>query len=982
VLAKGEERRLEKRFIESVNFPFNEVSVASAVEKGPGRPSYWEMVFWWTRKPLISARAVIAGCLLPEPTKRAAFLSSIRIKNKGPPHKNEPFYRFEDITLLDPFAGFGSIPLEALRLGLSATAVELIPTPYVFLKAALAHPLKYGKNLLSDVERWGSWVTERLREDPDMKDLYDKDVATYVCSWQVKCPNCGRWTPLVGSWWLVRAKNKKGYQRLAWMTPRIVGDRIEIEVMDLNLSLGDKVVKKANVDKNTVTVSGVEYRVPESNIDPRRDQAVCLLCSQPIKYLEKETGKHIMDPSSGRTKKLIWYVKYALIRYNEGNEDLAKPILLVKVCGRRFEPCTEQDRMKLDMAKQKAEKLLQQGDPYVPTEDFVPYGHSEGGQLSIPIYGFNKFYKLFNHRQLLVSVKLVKLINRVGELAKKEKLMEGRLEEATSYAEAVTTYLAMALCSVVDFNSVSSQWQASAWQPVKRSFAMRGLVMQWNYSDSNPFSGNTGSWSNALGNVLTGLGFLNRSLAGTVGLSREVNVLLDDATLLNKLGPDEKFDLIVTDPPYYGDVAYAESSDFYYVWLKRALSDEKNGTLVPRFMREAFFERIGDDWGEVSTQWAKYALSEVSLNVLRLGANAIRHDGLVHFQNLLNTSFSTMTSRLKQNGLLVTYYAHTDPDAWKSLLIAGWEAAGLRITNAFPIATESTQSVVSRGKLSMDTSIVVVWRKGSEGPKDAAELFADMVEQALERARELLELGAIGRDLVIGTLAAALMTATQYREIRVMGRIDVGTLIGKYVYPATYLGLARALARKAELKDGIKSPDGMFYLLVKSTLAGAKRKTLDSTDSRIFSIGTSLDLDTATKNWRILKAGEKESGAKVAKAKTLTLVEPSSTEKSKLAELLESRGVGVSEPKVRCTVDALHLLEYLAVVHPKETFRRKLDELRLEFPTHIEEGLTLARILGRILPPEDVEKSLCGRIAEYLEPVTPRIDKYSSQEGL
>lgn len=118
---------MEKRFIESVNFPFDVISEASAVEKGPGRPPFWEMVFWWTRKPLISARAIIAGCLLPEKTSVREFLYEVGVKHKGrrpdgwlvfdsAPHRVKPKYRFEAVSLLDPFAGFGSIPLEGLRL--------------------------------------------------------------------------------------------------------------------------------------------------------------------------------------------------------------------------------------------------------------------------------------------------------------------------------------------------------------------------------------------------------------------------------------------------------------------------------------------------------------------------------------------------------------------------------------------------------------------------------------------------------------------------------------------------------------------------------------------------------------------------------------------------------------------------------------------------------------------------------------------------
>jgi putative DNA methylase len=575
-----------------------------------------------------------------------------------------------------------------------------------------------------------------------------------------------------------------------------------------------------------------------------------------------------------------------------------------------------------------------------------------------------EWYKLFNPRQLMTLVKLVKLIREAGKQIEQEKISEGlSKEESFEYAEGVTAYLTIALCKHADFNSIVSHW-TTTWLIPNEALAMRGIAMVWNWCDMSPIANVTGAWVRCLKSVSDGLEYLATNLKGN---SNGVNVKIEDATILNSL-KDRTFDIIITDPPYYDDVPYAELSDFYYVWLKRALSDVESGRLAPRFLPEAFFEKVGDSWVEVSTQWEKYALSEVSLNPPRLGPNATYEDGVKHFQNLLNSSFINMASRLVDDGLLVTYYAHTDPDAWKALLEAGWEAAGLRVTNAFPLTTESTQSVVKRGKLAMNTSIVVVWRKGSEGVVEASQLYGEMVESAASRAKELMDLGATGRDLVIGTLAAALATATKYREVRVMGRLDAKTLVDKYVYPASHLGLAKAMARRAEVRDGVRSPDAMFYLLVKSTLAGAKKKVLDSTDVRLFSIGTSLDVNMAIKSWKILRPGEEETGAKVAKTKTLTLVEPVSAEPSKLAELLEFRGVEPTKPNLRCIVDALHYVEYLAFKCSREEFRRKLEELKGTYPGQVEEALSLARILARILPDEDVEKSLCEKIMEHLSP--------------
>ena len=977
-----------RRFIESIRFPWREVSEASAVEKGPGRPPHWEMVFWWTRKPLISARAIIAGCLLPEDTSPRAFLRAIGVGGKSKAaHNNPPYYRFNGVNLLDPFAGFGSIPLEAMRMGIAATAVELLPAAYVFLKAVLEYPAKYGRRLVEDVKRWGEWVAERLRDDPLIKELYDEDVAVYIGSWEIKCPHCGRWTPLVGNWWLARVKGEKGYERLAWMEPVVESGEVRIRVVDLNKMLGKAALEKAQVSGAKVVVGGREFKVPESNIEARRERAVCLLCRQPIAQIDPETGKHYTEAKNlpkEVKERLKGYVKFALELYNKGmgygtsaelppwiNEVPARQRLLVKVKIKQgdleFEPCAEKDQEKLEKAKEEVKKLLETNDPDVPREVMPIY---ETRSIWVLVYGFNQWYKLFNLRQLLTLVKLVKLIREAGKQIEQEKIREGLNKEgAFRYAEAVVTYLSIALCRNVDYNSIAITWHdrtgfgsSLVLLQARNTLAFRGIAMSWNFSDYNFVSKVVGYFKH-LNKAVTSLEHFASCLFSKGMVTKTI---LDDATILSKV-PDSKYDLVLTDPPYYDDVPYAELSDFYYVWLKRALSDVEDGRLVPRFLPEAFFEKVGDNWVEVSTQWEKYALSEVSLNPPRLGSDAKYEDGVKHFQNLLNSSFINMASRLVDDGLLVTYYAHNDPDAWKALLKAGWESAGLRVTNAFPITTESAQSVVKRGKLSMDTSIVVVWRKGASGSIDASTLYDQMVEVSARRARELMDLGIVRRDLFINSLAAALSEATKYREIVSLGRLSADELVDKYVYPAATIGIAGAYARRADVRDGVRSPDAMFYLLVKCLMAGAEKKIIESTDLRLLSIGTSLDVDAAVKEWRILRPagrGEEESGAKVAKAKSFILFEPPSAEKSKLAELLEARGVGISELNIRCTVDALHFLEYLAVAYSASEYRRRIEGLRSKYPTHVNEALVLAKIFAKVLPENDPERILCSRVVE------------------
>jgi len=428
----------------------------------------------------------------------------------------------------------------------------------------------------------------------------------------------------------------------------------------------------------------------------------------------------------------------------------------------------------------------------------------------------------------------------------------------------------------------------------------------------------------------------------------------------------------VTDPPYYDDVHYAEISDLFYIWLKRALSDIANGRLKPRFHEEAFFKRIGEHSVEVRTQWEEFALKEVSLNPSRLGKGTSFEEGVDYFQKLLDASFMTMQRLLNERGVLATYYAHTSPEAWKALLRSGWESAALSIVSVFPVATESLESVVKRGKLSLDTSMVVVWKGFATDSVETSQLYEDMVNSSEERARTLMNMNIGGRDLFVGTLAGALSTATRYKDVVEMKKLETGEIVDRYVYPATLYGLVKAITKKARVEEGIKSNEAMLYLVLKSLAMGAKQKIVTSDDARIFSIGTGVDLSYATRNLKMFRIGgkEQEEGASLAKRKTLILLEPPSEERIRIKDFLDHKELDPENPRVRCSVDALHLLEYYAISYGKEQFASKLDELRKKYPAEVDEAVTLARIISGSLT-EDMEAKLCSKILDKITQYRP-----------
>jgi len=991
----------DKRFIETSEFPVEAINNASAKEKqGGGRPPYWEMIFWWTRKPLAGARSVIAGALLPHNIDSAEFKHYLRL-NESVAHKKNPIipqrYKeyFSRVKLLDPFAGFGSIPLEATRLGIGeVVAVELLPTAYVFLKAVLEYPKwavenQLGQQLLRDVERWGTWITQRLSEDPDIRDLYDEDVAVYIGTWEIKCPHCGRYTPLVGNWWLARVSGRSEeieneeeeveeeesrsglYTRLVWMEPIKIGDWVGIKIIDLNKDLNKKAIKaKVNTRQGIVVAEGREYRVPQPNIEARRETAICLFCNNPIRKGQQEW--YVKEALRDWNSKLEQYFTGQIDKNTLINTAKARPRILTKIRIRdrdlEFMPVTDQDQDKLWRALEKLRSMW--GDPDIPTELFAPYQMGTAGAFRITLWGFDKFYKLFNPRQLLTLVKLVKLIRETGKKVEEEKLREGwDREKAHKYAEAVSTYLAIALIRYGTHTSYVSPVRADTIMGAISAGALtfRGVAMVWNWCEVAHIANITGSFVRNIKSVINGLSYLVSAVSGS---SSRVKVLLDDATVLSRVG-DERFDLIVTDPPYRDDVPYSELSDFYYVWLKRALSDvaDIGGILVriPRFLSEAFFE----NGSEIEIQWKVFAPREVSEAEGRsryFGSVGGREVGSFnYFKDLLARSFKLMASLLPDGGALVTYYAHTSPDAWEALLDAGWMSSKMRITATHALATESVQRVTARGKAGLDISIIAVWRKGVSGQSLAGEVYSDALMKCSDYVKVLLKRGFRGVDLFVGALGCVLSIFTKYEKI--IGVKTTRELVENYIYPATGEAIARALGSK-ELPVKLSSIS-LFYLLSKVLIDRRPRqlrRVLDRSTATILAISARLESRSLEDLGLVERDGEK-----------FYLLEPSWDRRdlvNSIKNVLEKKRINLVNPMIKTPIDLLHVLEYYATTLSKSDFNKKAEDFRARYPAFYTEALGVAQVLKEVLPPEDPEKELVERVINLLKPTQIGLGKW------
>lgn len=707
--------------------PVEEISEEAKKEKlGNAKPPVSTLHYWWARKPLITARAAVLGALISKQNVPKVFgngdlkknlLHILRIPrdiSEGPrAHTREPPAEYlreaiiktwgEIPTVLDPFAGGGSIPFEALRLGCNAVAVDYNPVAYLILKATLEYPKKYGMRLYYDVKKYAGQIFNELKEE--LGRFYPKhdgkDVAAYIFAWVVKCPQCGFETPLVGSWQL--AKTKRGKE--LYLAYKVEGDE---------LKLGIK-----------------EGKAPEGNVS--RGDGVCLKC-----------GAHI--PNDEVVKQ---------IRENEKEKLLAVVLLNSGRKGKEYDVASEEDLK----AFEEAEKELKKSWFRFYREGLIPDEEMPDDNRHLPKAYLPKWYQLFNPRQLLLIVKFAeKARGIVNEIAERDE----------EYAKAIGVYLSAIVAKHVDYNSRGTTWHPSIEQ-ITHVFAQRGIAMMWDHCEVNPLVKSSGTLVNNINDVLNALKYSIEKLSSTQGTIE----ILNESTASWK--PRRKFKVIVTDPPYYDDIPYGEVSEVFYIWHKRIV-------------------------GHLFEKESKYFKSDKVETSEELDVGGDRDEKF--FNKLFIRTMQNLHNILDDDGILVLFFAHKSPEAWYFVLEA-LRQAGFTITATFPIHTESTESVVARGKKSIYHSLIISARKRKEEKTGIIEEILPEIEQKIyERAEELEKLGLKGSDLLVAAMGVALEVLTSYSEIKsysgkitaenaieiaqtVMAKYVTRKMIGEYADPVT-----------------------------------------------------------------------------------------------------------------------------------------------------------------------------------------------------
>ena len=763
-----------KRLAE-IDFPIAEVSRHAAREKSirHGHPSTLHL--WWARRPLASSRAVLLALLLPDPCdphcpdsfKRQAreVLGEVRQPPDSDTELRKALLWFigafanwdmaahstymrvgrnlvqaahgeEAPLVVDPFAGGGSIPLEALRLGCEAFASDLNPVACLILKVMLEDIPRHGPGLADELRHAGDAIKQQAARE--LAALYpaDPDGATpiaYLWARTVSCeaPQCGAEIPLMRSFWLCRKPKRRRALRYRVERRHGVPPVVEFEIF----------APTADGEVRSGTVV--------------RARATCLCCGA---VLPPERVRAQLAPMRGGGD---------VVFDDDGQRTGGARITAVVTvrpaeAGRHYRVPTDADYGAVRRAHKRMANILKEwqrsaseGLTPVPDESTPAGGGSGAGRaFSVQRYGMVQWGDLFTARQKVALVKLVQI--------------------TSMYDGPTARLLSLAIGRCSDQLSSLVRWLETI-EATASTFGRQALPIVWDYCEIVP----TGDYSANYGAAVEWVAKVVASWPGSA-LGQASQADSAEHPL-----PDEVASIWFTDPPYYDAIPYADLSDFFLVWLKRALADhsflrdpfDPNNTLSPKTREAVQDETKQQDGHPKNRNW---------------------------FEQTMAKAFAEGRRVLHNDGIGSVVFAHKTTEGWEALL-AGMIRGGWTITGSWPIVTERTARMRARDSAALATSVHLICRPRPEDAAvgDWADVIGELPRRVADWMEHLQGEGIRGADLVFACIGPALEIYSRYRAVetaegRAIGLPEylekVWEVVGRSALE-TVLGTAEARAR-------------------------------------------------------------------------------------------------------------------------------------------------------------------------------------------
>jgi adenine-specific DNA methylase len=718
-------------------FPCPEVDEAVKKPEGSGL-SEKALFTWFASRPIAQARAAVLTTLLPdeEPIRRdirAAVLTGNQATMERLREEVRRRYPDKAPVVLDLFSGRGIIPLEAARAGATAVGSDLSPVATLAGRLLADYPFRNWDNepplplgsasedseasgtldfgssasstprLIRDVEAVITEVQSRVSEElapyfPGDQQRAGEFPWAYLWAVTIPCDRCGRRFPLLGSLVL-----RHPYSRTGDVGQCLVvdgsGDELAIEVSPGKPS-------QTPLFASPTGKKGKSARCPFNDCGHTHNLDVVKSKGFAGQFEDMLVAVAEVEPGPG-SRKVFRKPTRAEVDAPKSIELSALPAL--------------------------------NGYSAIPDEP-IPAGNKDNVRASG--YGYETYGSLMNARQALRFAVTARTISEIrAELAE---------TVSADYANALAAYAASNIIKQVRYATRGAAIQAKGRPDgsgqnrvmVDHIFSSQSVVKhQFDYLETGIGNG-PGTWLSVSKGLLRAL---ERIDAGDPDGAAPARIRRASATALPFR--DSTIDLVVTDPPYYDMIAYADSSDIFYVWLKRALGDA---------MPDIFGPDVADSEG----------LQDKSDEIIVKGRGAKGagdpRSSEERYERLLSDAFAEARRVLKADGRMTVIFGHSDPEAWKRLLTALTDA-GFVVTSSWPSRTET--AVTGVATISVTVSIGCLVAPGGRPVGIAAQVDADVLDEVMARCKQWDEDGLALEDQQMAAYGAALSVVGRYERV-------------------------------------------------------------------------------------------------------------------------------------------------------------------------------------------------------------------------
>lgn len=860
-MSDGRPRLIERAF------PLKQASLDSMHEKSVRHGHASTLHIWPARRPLAACRAVLIATLLPDPGNpkerkklceliggkvvqktekkkmpngavtervkeetRGGILHWIgSVPSSGSKKKREEFnqkaqayesnikwlkqeirkaYGGRAPRVLDPFAGGGAIPLEAMRLGCETTAIDINPVAWFVEKCTLEYPQKLAARthklpdfILEDEDFMEDFYkthphlvgrtkkTKRQKATPQL-DLYDKgdserspkaSLAWHVRAWGTWILQHSRKTlancyPVYADFEPIDKNNAKPYEKQDMRLVPLNSDGIpDISVLNSNFSIEYLADKRNPVWVAKPTIAYLWART-----------VICKNCRVIIPLLKtkwlckKEKKRILLNMEIGESSVEIGIKNSVPIRggnaaqKREYDKKLGVGTMSksgakcprchaimtmedMRVAGKRGELGRQMIVVVVDTSTGKEYRKPTNYEVEVATTSDsdlenifqdVPLGIPDEPTPSGGGTGAGRAFSVQGYGLMLwKDLFTSRQLAAMGTFISSARIARETMAEyyPDEWLQPLSAYCACIISRTADYLTSLCVWENGS-EEVKHLFMRWALSITWDFAEANPLSPVSRFFR---GGINSSFRFL--SATHQMDWTGTSCPQIQNQSAIQ--GNDGQYDLVFTDPPYYDAIPYSDLMDFFHVWLRRAVGDLDSDYMA------AFSQQLGPKWNSES-------------NDGELIDDGSRHNGdneksKIIYEEGMYRAFVTSSRRLKDDGYMVVVFANKQPDAWESL-VTGVIRAGFCVTASWPISTEMPGGLRNLRRASLASSVWLVCKKRPVTSRPGWDnlVLDEMRNNIIVRLREYWDAGIRGPDFVWAATGPALEAYSKHPIVK------------------------------------------------------------------------------------------------------------------------------------------------------------------------------------------------------------------------